>query len=105
MQFKSYFTEGRNRWDQFSVNKGTDRWTFTNLQSSKRYFMKINKSSIYDTLGSFLRELGATSGNGGKTRGQIDHFTFASNLIKGQKNSIFVKSGMFDKIAKTWKLH
>ncbi len=56
-------------------------------------------------MASFLRELQATPGVGNKTQGQIDHFTFASNLIKGEKNNIYVKSGMFEKIRNTWLLN
>jgi len=104
MGFKEYYTEG-NHWEKFDVKKNNKRWTFTHEGTGKRYFIKIDSMNIYDSVGSFLRSINAKSANGeGKKNGYIDHFEFATNIVKGKRSSVLVKPNMVEKIKGTWIL-
>jgi len=105
MSFKNFYFEGRDYWAPFSVKKNEKKWTFTNLESNKKFYVKINKDNIYDSMGAFLREIGASANiSDRKTKDNIDHFLFASNIIKGETNKIFIKASNWEKVRKTWVL-
>lgn len=105
MKFKEFFYEGRDKWSLFSINKGTSKWTFKNNDSNSINYLKINPLMEIGTMQRFLEEIEATSGDFPKTKGEIDYYKFASDVVSGKKPNIYVKSGMLEKIKKTWLLN
>jgi len=104
MSFKDIFNEGRDKWDLYSVNKGSSKWTFKNNEMGNVSYLKINPLMEIGTMQRFLEEIGATSGELPKSKGEIDYYQFASDVVSGKKPNIYVKSSMYEKIKKTWFL-
>lgn len=95
-------TEGRDRWNIFQIKRTLRRWSFRNLETNKKYYLKLNDAHVYEQLEKFLREVEATPPTFPKTKGKIDYIRFASDLINGKKGTVFIKSSMFNKIKNTW---
>jgi hypothetical protein len=102
MRFKEYYTEGRNKWDMFQLRKCDKRWSFVNLETKQRYFIKINDPNNAGGMQKFLEDILATDSTVPKTKGTVDFKIMADDIMSGKKSQIHVKSGMWDKIKKTW---
>lgn len=103
MSFKQFFNEMKER-EKFTIKKNNKRWTFTQESSGKRYFVKIDPVDVFDSLGSFLREIDAKATLTNEKGGYVDHFGFVNDIVKGSKSSVYVTPGMVEKIKKTWVL-
>ena len=104
-RFKEYYTEGRNKWDVFSIKKCDQRWSICNTETNQRFYIKLgdNPNSI-SGIQKFLEDIIATPAYKPKTKGEIDFHEFAQKIMAKEKANIYVKSGMFDKIKSTWIL-
>ena len=103
MRFKEfYLQEGRNAWNVFSIKKNESRWTFKNNDTGKLNFIAIKDPSNIGGMQKFLEDLGATPGERPKTFGTIDYKQFAVDVIEGKKSKVYVRSGKFETIKKTW---
>jgi hypothetical protein len=103
MNFKDfYLIEGRNAWNIFKIKMNDKKWSFRNLETNQLYFIKINENNVFDSLIKFLKDIEATPPTIPKTKGIINYDEFANNIMKGKYATVFVKSGMFEKIKNTW---
>lgn len=101
--FKKYLTEGREPWMKVSLNKGFDRWSFKNLETEQRNYIKVNPSQVLVSIQRFLEEIEAKPGNEKtKTKGHINYEQFAHNIINGKSYNFYIKKSMLEKIKKTW---
>ena len=105
MNFKNFYTEGRDNWSLFELKKTNKRWSFLNTESGKRYFINLGDNVNHvGGIQKFLEEIGATDNTIPKTKGTIDYNNFAMDVISGKKQNIHVKSSNWDSIKKTWLL-
>ena len=103
MSYKDYIKEGRNKWDMFSLKQTESRWSFKNLNTGQRYFVKLGEKNYIGKIQQFLTDIQATSSEGRKTTGEIDFHAFAQNVVKnGGINQFYVKSGRWNDIKSTW---
>lgn len=99
MRFKKLF-ESLDGYEKFLIKKNKHRWTFTNLENKKVYYIDIDKTNYFDSLGYFLNDIDAKDINGNS----INHSEFTSNFVQGLRNAIYIKSDSIAKIASTWSL-
>lgn len=104
MGWKDYISEGRNPWMLFTIKKGKDRWSFRNTQTNKLNYVKISPTNEIGSMQNFLKELIATPGALPKTHGKINYYEFAREVVAGNKHKVYIKSGKFNDIQKTWLL-
>ena len=106
MNFKTYYTEGRNPWHLFSIKRGhkNKKWSFRDTQTNSIYYIKIDPNNEIGSMQKFLKDLEATPGTIPKTKGDIDFYDFAVSVIIGDVYKIYVKSGKFQLIKDTWEL-
>lgn len=105
MRFKNYYTEGRNKWDTFTIKKGDKKWSFINTVTGKRYYIKLNDNETdVSAMQKFLKDILATPGTKPKTKGNIDYHEFAQKVLGKEKATVYIKSGNWEKIRKTWTL-
>lgn len=101
--FKDYYLkEGRNAWNVFSIKKCNSRWSFRNKDTGSINYIKIKDASNLGGMQKFLEDILATPGERPKTRGEIDYKKFAEDIMSGNKHKVYVKSGKFETIKKTW---
>lgn len=103
-KFKEFYNEGRNKWSIFEIRRGEKKWTFFNTETGTWNVININKNKPIASIQKFLMDICATPGELPKTKGDIDYFQFAHDVVNNNKPKIYVKSGMFEKIKKTWVL-
>ncbi len=104
MRFKELYNEAKH-WEQVDIKRCNKRWSIKLPESGKRFYIKIDTNDIYDSMGSFLRNINARSNEGvGKDDGFVDHFEFAKNIIQGKINKVLVKPDMIEKLKGTWVL-
>jgi hypothetical protein len=105
MRFKDLYNEGRNEWNSFALKKTDKRWSFSNNESGKRYFIKLSdKVNHVGGIQRFLEDLGVTDNTTPKTKGCLDVNNVMTDLISGKTTNVHINSGVFDKIKKTWLL-
>lgn len=105
MKFKEFYTEGRNRWSVFELKMCEKRWSILNTESGQRFYIKVGeKPNDIGGMQKFLEQLLATPASLPKTKGEIDFHEFATKVVAKEKANIYVKSGMWDQIKKTWVL-
>lgn len=104
MRFKEYITEGRDKWNLFTIKKGNDKWSFRNKETGKLNYIKINKFEEIGSMQRFLQDVKATPPTFPKTKGEIDYYKFASDVVGKKQASVFIKSGKWEDIQKTWLL-
>ncbi len=106
MNFKEFYTEGRHRWDLFSIKRGAtnQRWSFRNTTTNAINFIKIDPNNEIGSMQKFLKDIKATPGVRPKTQGNIDFHKFARDVIMGDSYKVYVKQGHFDDIKNTWIL-
>lgn len=104
-KFKDMYTEGRNKWDVFTIKKCDQRWSFINTASGKRYYIKLS-DNVNDVgkMQQFLSDILAKPANLPKTQGKIDFNDFATKVIGKKKADVYIKSGNWDEIRKKWNL-
>ena len=105
MRFKNfYIKEGRNKWEIFEIKRCDKRWTFRNTESGKINYIKIDSDNEFGGMQRFLTDVLATPGSKPKTQGKINYHEFASDVLTGKKSKVYIKSGKFEQIQKTWIL-
>ena len=97
-----YLQEGRNAWNVFSIKRCESRWSFRNKDTGKLNYIKIKDPTNLGAMQKFLEDIYATPGEKPKTRGEIDYKKFAEDILSGKKHSVYVKSGKFETIKRTW---
>jgi len=103
-RFIDTYYEGRNPWMVFTIKKNESRWSFRNTETGKLNYIKVSEKDAITTMQRFLEDLGATPGSRPKTMGQIDYKKFAEDVVGGKKANVYVRSGKFETIQKTWLL-
>lgn len=104
-QLSNVINEGRNRWDIFRIKKNNMKWTFRNQETNVLNYIKINQDNPFNSLKQFLIDVQATPPTLPKTRGEIDYDEFTQQIIDGDFGTVYIKSGMFDIIKKTWVIN
>ena len=99
-----YLTEGRDKWSLFELKRTSSRWSFQNLDTGKRYFVKLGGENEFGSIQKFLMSILATPKHGAKSKGEINFLDFATEVLNGTKNTFYVKSSFWEKIKKTWEL-
>ena len=103
MSFKKfYINEGRNAWNMFELKQTNKRWSFKNINSGKRYFIKLPEVNNVGQIQKFLVDVKATSSEGLKTKGSIDFGEFARNIVSKKSQNFYVKSEHWEDIKKSW---